>query len=76
MAICLQLVACMKNRDDRIDSEAWVGIVTASSKNYFVTVTDVLVTSLPLQRLTKIIPVTSLPLITVNDTELSSLLLL
>jgi hypothetical protein len=45
-----------------------VRIVTASKTiTLLLPVTDVSVTSLPLQRLTKIVPVTSLPFVMVND---------
>ena len=48
-----------------------MGIVTASSNDYFVTVTDakeiVTVASLPLQRHIKIVTVSLLPLLTVHN---------
>jgi hypothetical protein len=63
---------------------SWVGIVTASSNGYFVTVTEAKqivsvkslllqrhkigsATLLPLQRHKKTLPVTLLPLVTVNN---------
>ncbi len=45
-----------------------MGIITASKTiTLLPPVTDVSVTALPLQRHTKIVPVTSLPFVTVND---------